>query len=262
MGVLVKQHLPQILRLAQPANVYHVTIMPCYDKKLEASRADFYDDALNCRDVDCVITPIEVEQMLKKCEKHIIDYDVSCLDWPWSAPKSDNHFIFAHESSGSGGYAEFLFKHVAEKVHGEKVEHLEFKNVSNPDFKEIKLEKNGMTVLHIAIANGFRNIQNLVQKIKRGKCKYHFVEVMACPSGCLNGGAQSRPVNNQPIKSFTAELESLYKLLPKSSPDNDESMRLYGDFFEGQSSEKCNRLLHTEYHEIEKDKQSALNIKW
>lgn len=263
MGVLVKQHLPRILNISRPANIYHVTIMPCYDKKLEASRADFYDDVLKCRDVDCVITPIEVEQMLKKCAKNIIDYEAAaCLDWPWGVKADTNHFIFSHETSGSGGYAEFLFKHVAETLYGEKVENLEFKNVSNPDFKEVRLERNGEVVLHIAIANGFRNIQNLVQKIKRGKCKFHFVEVMACPSGCLNGGAQSRPANNQPIKSFTNELETLYKLLPKSSPESSDAQKIYIDFFEGRNSEKCNQLLHTEYHEIEKDKQSALNIKW
>lgn len=259
MGVLVKQHLPKILNLSN-TNIYHVTIMPCYDKKLEASRADFYDDVMQCRDVDCVITPIEVEQMLKKCEKNIIDYDAACLDWPW-AVKNDNNFIFSHESSGSGGYAEHLFKYVSENVYEERVENLEFKNVSNPDFKEVKLEKNGETVLHIAIANGFRNIQNLVQKIKRGKCKYHFVEVMACPSGCLNGGAQVRPANNQPIKSFTSDLENLYKVLPKSNPDNEDAMKIYREFFEGRNSSKSNKLLHTEYHEIVKDK-TALNIKW
>lgn len=53
----------------------------------------------------------------------------------------------------------------------------------NPDFKEVILEKNGQVLLRFAIANGFRNIQNLVQKLKRGKSQYHFVEVMACPAG-------------------------------------------------------------------------------
>lgn len=58
-----------------------------------------------------------------------------------------------------------------------------FFNVRNPDFREITLEHDGQVVLKFAIANGFRNIQNLVQKLKRGKAAYDFVEVMACPSG-------------------------------------------------------------------------------
>lgn len=55
----------------------------------------------------------------------------------------------------------------------------------NPDFREVVLEENGRVLLQFAIANGFRNIQNLVQKMKRGKTNYHYVEVMACPSGIL-----------------------------------------------------------------------------
>lgn len=56
----------------------------------------------------------------------------------------------------------------------------------NPDFREVSVEFDGKTVLKFAIANGFRNIQNLVQKLKRGKVQYHFVEVMACPSGMFS----------------------------------------------------------------------------
>lgn len=61
--------------------------------------------------------------------------------------------------------------------------HLHFHSFRNPDFREVSLDVEGKTVLKFAIANGFRNIQNLVQKLKRGKVQYHFVEVMACPSG-------------------------------------------------------------------------------
>ena len=62
--------------------------------------------------------------------------------------------------------------------------------MKNSDFQELCLSQDGQVKLSFAIANGFRNIQNLVQKMKRKRCQYHFVEVMACPSGCLNGGAQ------------------------------------------------------------------------
>ena len=71
---------------------------------------------------------------------------------------------------------------------------LQFNTLKNADFTETEISdpRNGETVLRFAVANGFRNIQNLVQKMKRKRCTYHFVEVMACPSGCLNGGAQAR----------------------------------------------------------------------
>ena len=71
---------------------------------------------------------------------------------------------------------------------------LQFNTLKNADFTETEIRDpgSGETVLRFAVANGFRNIQNLVQKMKRKRCTYHFVEVMACPSGCLNGGAQAR----------------------------------------------------------------------
>lgn len=110
------------------------------------------------------------------------NYEKSQLDWPWGTPEP-LHNIFGHESSGSGGYSDYIFKSAAKELFQEEPETLVYKNLRNPDFREIILEKNGQVVLRFAIANGFRNIQNLVQKLKRGKSTYHYVEVMACPSG-------------------------------------------------------------------------------
>lgn len=104
------------------------------------------------------------------------------LDWPWGTVQPALS-IWSHELSGSGGYSDHIFKYAAKELFNEDINTLEYKNLRNPDFKEVILEKNGQILLRFAIANGFRNIQNLVQKLKRGKSTYHFVEVMACPSG-------------------------------------------------------------------------------
>lgn len=259
MGVLVKQLLAQQLSISADS-IYHITVMPCYDKKLEASREDFFNDALQSRDVDCVITSIEIEQMLVKEEKTLSQFDQEAFDWPWTQTKP-KHFIWSHETSGSGGYSDYIFKHAAKVLFNEEVTKLEYKNLRNPDFREVILEKDGAVVLRFAIANGFRNIQNLVQKLKRGKSTYHFVEVMACPSGCLNGGAQIRPEKNQQQRELTAELEQIYRSLPQSQPDNDDVKLIYDEFLNGAGSEKAQELLHTSYHAVEK-MATALNIKW
>jgi hypothetical protein len=68
----------------------------------------------------------------------------------------------------------------------------------------------GKRVLNFASAYGFRNIQNLVRKVKLGKCEYHFVEIMACPSGCLNGGGQIKPRKGQTTKDLIQSLEAAY----------------------------------------------------
>lgn len=260
MGALVKKLLADKIGVKSD-KIYHVTVMPCYDKKLEASREDFYDDALQCRDVDCVITSIEIEQMLDKDEKKLNDWESATFDWPWT-PKASGKHMWSHETSGSGGYSDYIFKYAAKILFNEDITELTYKNLRNPDFKEIILEKNGKILLRFAIANGFRNIQNLVQKLKRSKSSYHFVEVMACPSGCLNGGAQIRPQNNQPLRELTTELEKIYRSLPHSNPDNNEVKAIYEQFLNvGTASDKTQELLHTSYHAVEK-MSTALNIKW
>jgi iron only hydrogenase large subunit-like protein len=83
----------------------------------------------------------------------------------------------------------------ARQIFDENVESVTFEAQKNPDLREATIKnKAGDVVLKFAIANGFRNIQNLVQKMKRKRCDYDLVEIMACPSGCLNGGAQLRSV--------------------------------------------------------------------
>ncbi|XP_049866783.1 probable cytosolic Fe-S cluster assembly factor GL21135 [Pectinophora gossypiella] len=260
MGSLVKQFLSK-QREVTPGEVYHVTFMPCYDKKLEASREDFYSDVLNCHDVDCVITAIELEQMLDSNSKSLSDVEGIELDWPWSEREGPTS-VRRHIGSGSGGYADQVFLHAAHQLFGETDVPLTYRSLRNPDFREVTLEKDGKEVLRFAIANGFRNIQNLVQKLKRGKSPYHYVEVMACPSGCLNGGAQIRPVTGESGRDLVLQLETLYSQLPLATPsDNKLLRRLYAEWLDGRDSDKAKAVLHTSYHAVEKS-DIALNIKW
>lgn len=259
MGMLVKQYIAQQLNVAGD-RIYHVTVMPCYDKKLEASREDFFNDAINCRDVDCVITSIEIEQMLTGENVNLIEENAIKMDWPWKTD-APTHSIYGYEQSGSGGYAEHIFKYAAKELFNECIDNVEFKALRNPDFREVSLEHDGKAVLSFAIANGFRNIQNLVQKLKRGKSTYHFVEVMACPSGCLNGGAQIRPGSGDSVREMTAQLIEFYEKLPQSNVENADTEQIYNDFLDGADSDKASSLLHTSYHAVEK-MNTALNIKW
>lgn len=139
---------------------------------------------------------------------------------------------------------------------------LNYKTVRNQDWKEFSLEVDGKTLLTFVAAYGFRNIQNLVQKMKRGKCLYHFVEVMACPSGCLNGGGQIRPEGEEQPKELTSRVEAIYNSVKSRKPEeNPQLEQLYKDWLGGRQSDKAQKLLHTQYHEVEKF-VSALKIKW
>ncbi|XP_053695129.1 probable cytosolic Fe-S cluster assembly factor CPIJ010948 [Sabethes cyaneus] len=261
MGVLIKKYLARLLGIGSD-RIYHVTVMPCYDKKLEASREDFFSEVDNCRDVDCVITSIEIEQMLDNSGIPALEIvEKQPVDWPWPTGRPPA-FVWAHESSGSGGYCEYIFKYAARKLFNIAIDKVEFKSLRNSDLREAVLEHDGEVVLRFAIANGFRNIQNIVQKMKRGKCNYHYIEIMACPSGCLNGGAQIRPVHGETQRELTADLEAMYRMLPQSNPETETIEMVYTTFLDNSGdNNKRKEFLHTSYHAIEK-LNTALNIKW
>ncbi|XP_054716273.1 cytosolic iron-sulfur assembly component 3-like isoform X2 [Uloborus diversus] len=259
MGSLIKDYLAQQLCI-RPDQIYHTTVMPCFDKKLEASRNDFYSEKYDSRDVDCVITSIEVEAMLEK-EGVRLDEITSASS---AASSQQNVFgteFYSHKGSASGAYCDQIFLYAAKELFGEEVVNMEYKTLRNQDLKEIVLEKNGEVLLRFAIANGFRNIQNIVQKLKRGKSTYHFVEVMACPSGCINGGAQVRAVDETP-KELLSKVEEIYHSLPaRNSKENAVVQDLYERWLEGEDSLKCKQMLYTQYHAVEKI-SSGLLIKW
>lgn len=151
------------------------------------------------------------------------------------------------------------------------------------------LEKDGVVLLCFASTYGFRNIQNLVQRFKRGKCPYHFVEVMACPSGkvkavqcpplkwcwpstawfftslfsgCLNGGGQLKALPGQNPKELLQKVEEIYRAeRPMLPEDNTHVAELYHSWLRSIGEEKAKELLHTQYHTVEKMK-NGLTMKW
>ncbi|XP_053551245.1 cytosolic iron-sulfur assembly component 3 [Bombina bombina] len=258
MGSLVKSHFAQEKNL-KPNQIYHVTVMPCYDKKLEASRPDFFNQEYETRDVDCVITTGEVLRMLELEGLSLSDVDPTPLDSLFSSVVEEEPV--GHEGGGSGGYLEHIFKHAAQELFGVHVDKITYKPLKNKDFQEVTLEKDGNILLQFALAYGFRNIQNLVQKLKRGRCPYHYVEVMACPSGCLNGGGQIK-ADGESGKDLLQRVEQLYNTV-KTEPleGNMRVTQLYEQWLGGSDSTKAKQSLHTQYHAVEKI-NSNLNIKW
>ncbi|EFN74344.1 Nuclear prelamin A recognition factor-like protein [Camponotus floridanus] len=262
MGSLVKYHLAENMGLS-PEQIYHVTVMPCYDKKLEASREDFYNQQKGTRDVDCVITSIELEQMLNEDGLVLNEIDEGEIKQPFGSYNKENeNRLWGHSGSGSGGYADFIFRYAAKNLFDEENVVINFKNLRNPDFQEAELKRNDQVLLKFAIINGFRNIQNIVQKVKRSKCVYDYVEIMACPCGCLNGGAQIRPEGNVQPRELASILENVYHKLPSSRPEENKVVQnLYKTWLGGEHTDKVSAYFSTQYHEIQK-MNTALAIKW
>ncbi|XP_032086137.1 cytosolic iron-sulfur assembly component 3 isoform X2 [Thamnophis elegans] len=212
MGALIKDHFAKQQCLT-PDQIYHATVMPCYDKKLEASRPDFFIQKYQTREVDCVITTGEVLKLLDEEGVSLLEVNPMPLD------------------------------------------------SINKDFQEVTLEKDGQTLLHFALAYGFRNIQNFVQKLKRGKLPYHYLEVMACPSGCLNGGGQIR-AEGESSKDLLHHVERLYEMAQPEDPEMNKAVSdLYDQWLGGPTSPQAQDHLHTQYHAVEKG-STSFNIKW
>lgn len=239
MGSLVKTiWRNHQVNIPSNARIYHTTIMPCFDKKLEASRSYFVDEKTKEAEVDTVLTPIELEQLLT--EKGIIFSDIDIIpdlgidrihpsfQGFYGEETSD---ILSHVGSGSGGHAENVLRTVVQRLVKSDptldLSDLVFESKKNKDFVEVHVscksdssDKQNDLKIRFAIVNGFRNIQTLVQKIRRNKCEYDFVEVMACPSGCLNGGAQLRPTQRSSV--VDAETPTSLSDQRSSSPSENE----------------------------------------
>lgn len=258
MGSFIKDYVSKLKNKSR-TDIYHLTVMPCFDKKLEASRDQFFDVDTQTKDVDCVITSIELDALFIKNNVVFDDIIPEKFDTGMNNEIDHNTELITNYGSGSGGYAHSIFCHAAHELFNININNVEFKPLRNIDMKEATLEVDGKVVLRFAIANGFRNIQNLVQKLKSKRCSYDYVEVMACPSGCLNGGAQIKQTEFKPNREFINILESTYDGLPKLNPTQNNNVKyLYSNWL---NENNINDYLFTTYREIKKNDQ-PLNIKW
>ncbi|XP_027330636.1 protein NAR1 isoform X2 [Abrus precatorius] len=308
IGAIIKNCVCQELGL-RPEEIYHVTVMPCYDKKLEAARDDFvfqfeshiegHESEVNMiSEVDSVLTTGEVLELIQSKEIDFKTLEEPPLDKLLTNINEEGNLYGVRGSSG--GYAETIFRYAAKTLFGRQIDDpLTFRNIKNSDFQEVTLEAEGKTVLKFALCYGFRNLQNIVRKLKTGKCDYHFLEIMACPSGtvlfphlkfnlfagfclfsmspiklvgielkgkalyagCLNGGGQIKPNPGQSPKELSQLLESIYmENVSVASPfDNPIIEGLYDKWLEQPGSEKARRYMHTQYHPVEKSITSQLH---
>jgi len=191
MGTLVKHFSSNDpdFQKKLPDDIYHVTVMPCLDKKLEASRDDFYSDIYRTRDVDCVITTSEFDVM---AISHNVDWATEPevgFDSPVPGYTAEP---ILHRGGGSGGYLEHIFRHTVDALYGDKDPKIKYESGRNPDLREVKYVVDGEVKLRFAAAYGFKSIQTIVRQMKRKKCHFDYIEVMACPKGCNNGGGQPK----------------------------------------------------------------------
>ncbi|XP_028826285.1 nuclear prelamin A recognition factor [Denticeps clupeoides] len=245
MGSLVKDYFAKQQKLT-PDQVYHVVVAPCFDKKLDAVKEEFYSSVLESQDVDCVLTSGEVLQLMEQKYFSSEDLDSVPLDHIFSEVGEQG--LMRHEGRVSEGFLEHIFKHAAQDIFGLDVQEIVYKTHKNRDFQEVMLEKDGETLLHFAAVYGFRNIQTLVHRMRKGRVPYQLVEVLSCPGGCLSGRGQAEGDGGRTDRVLTQQMEDAYSSLPVRLPEtNHELQSLYTVWLEGQDSFRAQQVLHTPF---------------
>ena len=240
-GALAKTYYAQKADIL-PEKIFVVSIMPCVAKKYECTRPEMRSSGF--QDVDVVLTTRELAQMIKEAGLDLPLLPEAEYDEPLGTSTTGAAVIFG----ASGGVMEAALRTVYETVTMKKLKSLDFKMVRGlAGIKEATLDLAGKEV-KVAVANGLSNAKVLLEKIKVGQCDYHFIEIMACPGGCIGGGGQPLGTTEE-IKE--KRLTALYKIDRKAklrkSHENPAVMQLYEEFLQKILEHEVHELLHTYY---------------
>ncbi len=229
-----------------PKDIVSVSIMPCTAKKFEIGRED--QNAAGVADVDYALTTRELARMIRVAG---IDFN-SLPDEKFDAPlgiSTGAGVIFG----ATGGVMEAALRTAVFALTGKNPEKLEFNDVRGTDgWKEASYTVAGVT-LNVAVASGLKNAANLLDAVKSGEKHYHFIEIMCCPGGCVNGGGQPIVDANTRMKvdvraKRAAVLYNIDANMPlRASHDNPAIKELYDTFLGTPNSHKAHELLHTTY---------------
>ncbi len=251
-GPLAKTYYAEKIN-KNPAEMVVVSIMPCTAKKYEADRPEMRGSGY--KDVDFVLTTRELGRMIHQAG---IEFDK--LD-------DEKYDSILGESTGAavifgatGGVMEAALRTAYEIVTGREVPfaNLNIKPVRGMEgikeaavkIKDVKPEWSFLegVELKTAIAHGLTNAKKLMEKVRDGSANYHFIEVMACPSGCIGGGGQPIPTNMEIRKKRAAAIyEEDEKMAVRKSHENPEITAIYESFLHNPGGHRSHDLLHTHY---------------
>lgn len=244
-GAIIKTWYAEKMGI-DPKDIVVVGIMPCTAKKFETKRDD--QAASGYPDVDYSLTTRELGRMIESAGiyfKHLPDEE-------FDNPLGDSTgaaVIFG----ATGGVMEAALRTAVEKLSGEELKSLDFTEVRGTDgIKEASYTVNGMEV-KVCVVSGLANANTIMEKVKNGTADYHFIEIMGCPDGCVNGGGQ--PIQHAVVRNFVdlrarraAALYEADKDMPlRKSHESEAVKRLYAEFLGEPGSHKAHEVLHTSY---------------
>lgn len=241
-GAIAKNYLPQELAIKRE-NLVVVSIMPCIAKKHEANRKEM-EDIDGIKDVDLVITTRELAKIIKEAGIDIVNLPDSEFDNPLGV-SSGAGTIFGT----SGGVMEAALRTAYEWITGKELEKLDFENVRGlEEIKEAKVDLNGKEI-NVAVVSSLGNAKKIMNEIKAGNSKYHFIEVMACPGGCIDGGGQPFIKSNRDVlkKRMNAIYNEDKNKIIRKSHENPMIQKLYKDYLQKPNSYIAHHILHINY---------------
>lgn len=232
-----------------PSKMFVVSVMPCIAKKYERQREEMKQD------VDAVITTRELARMIKQAKIEFVNLKDAKFDDPMGEA-TGAAAIFGV----TGGVMEAALRSVSEIVTGKPLDKISFEQVRGESgIKRAEIEI-GDKKVKVAVAHGLANAQTIMEEIKSGKADYQFVEIMACPGGCITGGGQ--PIKSAKIQEevdiHKKRAEAMYSIDEKSvirkSHENPVLKQIYKEFLGEPNGELAHKLLHTHYSKKEKYK--------
>lgn len=238
-GAVIKTYYAEKIG-KKPQDIFNVSIMPCTAKKYEAKRPELGRDGY--QDVDLVITVQELARMIRSAGIKFKDLPESDFDEPFGLGSGAGAIFGA-----TGGVMEAALRTVYEVVTKETLENIEFEAVRGFEGVKQAVVTVGDIDVKVAIAHGLGNARPLMDAIRAGEADYHFIEIMACPGGCIGGGGNA--IKNW--EKMTPRLDAIYRndrnLPVRKSHENPAIKKVYDEYFGEPNSHKSHELLHTTY---------------
>lgn len=244
-GALIKSYYAKKENI-DPSKIYVVSVMPCIAKKFERERPEMKNNGLY--DVDNVITTRELAKMIKQANINFEKLEDSKFDDPMGEATGAGAIF-----GTTGGVMEAALRTAQDLLTGKDLDRINFEAVrGGKGIKKATVNIAGKEIKVVA-ASGLKNARKILEEIKQGKADYQFIEIMACPGGCIMGGGQ--PIKSSKIRSEVdvrkLRAESLYTIDEKStirkSHENPVLKKIYKDYLEEPGSYRAHKLLHTHY---------------
>lgn len=247
MGAMIKTYWAEKKGI-NPENIYSVGIMPCIAKKFEAQRVEMTHRGVT--DVDAVLTTRELVGLMKIYGIDINSLEPECSDTTMGIRSSAGKIFGA-----AGGVMEAAVRTAHKLITGEEMPNLRIEALRGFEPVKRTTVKIGDLDLNLAAVNGLAGVRQIIDDIRSGKNDLHFIEVMACPGGCINGGGQPLAVKEENIRKRMASLYTIDSTETlRTSHSNPEIQQIYKEYLGEPLSERSHHLLHTHYEHREVNK--------